>query len=250
MSAESATGLAMSARQREQFFAEGYVMVPALFAPDDLEPMRREIAEVIDAEAQRLFAAGAISDTFASEKFETRLTRLVAAYPEQTSIFMRAIEGKAGGGHTGTAIFDLLTHPRLLDAMEALVGPEIVASSVYRIRPKVPGLGRGVVPWHQDSGYFSPSCDAKPDRDLLDSACGRDAGKRLLAGSAEHASAGRCDAPYGRQRRFSRNRRRRFAWPAEPVRHGSRAIGRRVVADKPDAALLPAQRHRRDPMEP
>ena len=45
--------------------------------------------------------------------------------------------------------------------MEGLVGPEIVASSVYRLRPKVPGWPHGVVPWHQDSGYFEPYCDAE-----------------------------------------------------------------------------------------
>jgi hypothetical protein len=56
-------------------------------------------------------------------------------------------------------MYDLITHPRLLDVLECLVGPEIVGSSVYRIRPKVPGLDRGVVPWHQDSGYFAAHCD-------------------------------------------------------------------------------------------
>jgi ectoine hydroxylase-related dioxygenase (phytanoyl-CoA dioxygenase family) len=30
---------------------------------------------------------------------------------------------------------------------------------VYRIRPKLPGNNRGVVPWHQDSGYFAELCD-------------------------------------------------------------------------------------------
>jgi hypothetical protein len=56
-------------------------------------------------------------------------------------------------------MFAILTHSRLLDIMEDLVGPEIIASSVYRIRPKAPGLEHGVVPWHQDSGYFAPHCD-------------------------------------------------------------------------------------------
>ena len=35
----------------------------------------------------------------------------------------------------------------------------MIASSAYRLRPKVPGFAHGVVPWHQDSGYFDPFCD-------------------------------------------------------------------------------------------
>jgi len=42
---------------------------------------------------------------------------------------------------------------------EALCGPELIASSVYRLRPKVPGHANSAVPWHQDSGYFEPYCD-------------------------------------------------------------------------------------------
>src|SRR6185295_10719630 len=34
-----------------------------------------------------------------------------------------------------------------------------IVASAYRIRPKLPNFGRGVVPWHQDSGYLSEHCD-------------------------------------------------------------------------------------------
>ena len=147
--------------QYRQFFDEGYVMVPDLIATEELEPLRGEIGALIATTAQRLFSEGKIADIHADEPFETRLTRLLSDHPELQSEYFRAIEGKGGGGHVGSAIFALLTHPRLLDAMEDLVGEEIVASSVYRIRPKVPHLGRGIVPWHQDSGYISPHCDTE-----------------------------------------------------------------------------------------
>ena len=145
--------------QVAQFHAQGYVMVPDIFTAEDLEPLRQEIAGLIDEEAQKLAHEGMITDLHQDASFETKLTRLLADYPELEGRFMRAIEGKEGGGHTGEEMFRVLTHPKLLDAMESLVGPEIIASSVYRIRPKVPKLGRGVVPWHQDSGYFAPHCD-------------------------------------------------------------------------------------------
>lgn len=145
--------------QRAQFETDGWVMVPDIFTPSDLEPLRREIAQIVDDAARQLQAEGKLADTHADEGFETRLTRLLHDHPEHTDTFMKAIEGRAGGGHTGREMFNILTHPKLLERIETLTGPEIVASSVYRIRPKVPHLGRGIVPWHQDSGYFEPHCD-------------------------------------------------------------------------------------------
>jgi hypothetical protein len=53
----------------------------------------------------------------------------------------------------------MIVHPPLLSCIESIVGPDIVASSVYRIRPKMPNFALGEVPWHQDSGYFMPHCD-------------------------------------------------------------------------------------------
>ena len=58
------------------------------------------------------------------------------------------------------AMLDFLRHPPLLSCIERLVGPEIIGSSVYRIRPKLPRWDHGEVPWHQDSGYLLAHCDA------------------------------------------------------------------------------------------
>jgi phytanoyl-CoA hydroxylase len=149
----------LTEEQHKHFQEEGYVMVPGIFPDADLEPLRQEIAQIIDNTVNALVAEGKITNTHANEGFYTRLTRLLSDHPDLVGEFFRAIEGKAGGGNTSTALFDCLTHSNLLDAMEDLVGPEIVASSIYRIRPKVPHLGRGVVPWHQDSGYISKRCD-------------------------------------------------------------------------------------------
>ena len=59
----------------------------------------------------------------------------------------------------GPAIFELITNTKLLDVAEAFCGEELIASSVYRLRPKIPNYGYGEVLWHQDSGYFEPFCD-------------------------------------------------------------------------------------------
>lgn len=150
----------LSETQRRTFLEEGWLVVPDLFEPKELEPLRREIGELVDSAARRLLAEGRITNSHSEASFETQLTRLLEDHPDLIGEYQRAIEGRAGGGHAGIEMYRLITHPKLLDLMESLVGPEIVGSSVYRIRPKVPGLARGVVPWHQDSGYFADHCDS------------------------------------------------------------------------------------------
>ena len=67
--------------------------------------------------------------------------------------------GVRGGGFLSPEMFKLITHPRMLAAAGSLLGSGEIVASAYRIRPKLPNFGRGVVPWHQDSGYLSEHCD-------------------------------------------------------------------------------------------
>jgi len=60
------------------------------------------------------------------------------------------------------SFFDLIRDERMVDTAQALLEtPEIIASSVYRLRPKIPNFSYGAVPWHQDSSYMEPFCDDK-----------------------------------------------------------------------------------------
>lgn len=142
----------LTAEQAAQYLQEGWVMVPDVFAPEALEPLRAELTGDLHRAALKLRAEGKVQHLYEEEPFERRLTRIHDETPE-------ILNHVGGGAATGRAVFGLLTDPGLLAIAESLVGPEIVASSVYRVRPKVPGSQRGVIPWHQDSGYFSPHCD-------------------------------------------------------------------------------------------
>ena len=63
------------------------------------------------------------------------------------------------------AIFGLLTNPKLLDAIEAIIGPEITVNPVNVVRVKVPErrlpgnrnfhVGLTATWWHQDQGVYS-----------------------------------------------------------------------------------------------
>jgi hypothetical protein len=138
--------------QIKQFHAEGYLAVENVFADEDLQPVIDEISGEVDRLARELAASGDLSRTYEEEGFLTRLTKIHA---ETDKVYFAIASGRL----SGPGIFSSLTNPKLLDLVESLVGPEIIATSIYRLRPKIPNLSYGVVPWHQDSGFFEPYCD-------------------------------------------------------------------------------------------
>jgi len=142
----------LSPEQIEQFHADGYLVVEDLIAPSMLDMLEEGITEVIDQVAADLVASGKLSRTYAEEPFTTRLARITAETKE-------VVTQITDGALAIPAIFELIRYEPLLDVAESLCGPELIASSVYRLRPKLPDYGPGVVPWHQDSGYFEPYCD-------------------------------------------------------------------------------------------
>jgi ectoine hydroxylase-related dioxygenase (phytanoyl-CoA dioxygenase family) len=54
-----------------------------------------------------------------------------------------------------------MSNPKILDAVESLIGSEIFANPVYNTRPKVAGVAAGAVPWHQDKSYW-PDANSNP----------------------------------------------------------------------------------------
>ena len=136
----------------ETFHREGYLVVENLFSVSDLQPVIDEISGEVLARARRLVAEGKLSSTYEELGFERQLV----AIDQEVDTLLPDI---SSGALSGPEIFRLICHPRLLDIAESLCGPELIASSVYRLRPKLPHDSRGEVPWHQDSGYFDPACD-------------------------------------------------------------------------------------------
>jgi len=138
--------------QIDRFLQEGFLVVEDVFPEPDLQPVIDEITIEVNRRANKLVEAGALSGTFAQAGFERQL----ALISQETDELALSIWN---GILSGPGIFHMLSHPRLLDIAESFCGPEIIASSVYRLRPKIPNYGYGAVPWHQDSGYLEPYCD-------------------------------------------------------------------------------------------
>jgi hypothetical protein len=70
--------------------------------------------------------------------------------------------------HTGAAVFGLMRHPKLLDVVESLIGPEITSNPIQhvRIKPPVTDMRDGEcrahiskTDWHQDRGVTQEVAD-------------------------------------------------------------------------------------------
>lgn len=140
-------------KSQQDFFKEnGYLVLENVIEASHLDEVIKELTIEIDKRARKLLKNGELSSIFENESFETRLAKISSETPKlAVSIWNGILHGPG--------IFNLITAPSILDVMEDIVGSEIIASSVYRLRPKIPNFGYGEVPWHQDSAYFEPFCD-------------------------------------------------------------------------------------------
>ena len=150
----------MTQDQRSHLLDHGYVAVENLIEDTTIERVRDEIHDVVDGIVRAMHAEGLIPESWSDQGFDRQLARIAEHDLAMADEVVTRLHGTRGeGGHMGPAVFDLFNDPGLLDAIESIVGPEIIGSSVYRIRAKAPGLVRGAVPWHQDSGYLLQHCD-------------------------------------------------------------------------------------------
>jgi phytanoyl-CoA hydroxylase len=142
----------LTAQQTKHFEDEGYLIVPNLFTDAELQLVIDEISADLDRRCREAVAGGKLSRIYEEFDFEHRLTHVNA---ENANISKSMWDMKL----VLPSFFGLMTNPKLLDVAEQICGPELIASSVYRLRPKVPSHSWSPVPWHQDSGYFEPYCD-------------------------------------------------------------------------------------------
>lgn len=140
-------------KEQIQFFSDnGYLVVNDVIDHHFIDSVIADLEKEIETRAQELYKSGDLSKLYSSENFATRLAKISAETPKLAVSIWNGILHSPG-------IFKLITARPILDLMQDIVGDEIIASSVYRLRPKIPNFGYGEVPWHQDSAYFEPFCD-------------------------------------------------------------------------------------------
>lgn len=153
---ESPRSGSLSPEQLQFYETEGYLVLPGLLDDEDLAPAREAMTQKIDLIAEELYAAGLVADRLEHRPFESRLADLFSGLTDQDFLkYGRSWRDRLPG------YFTLMCNPKILAAVESLIGGEIFANPVYNVRPKVPKVAAGAVPWHQDKSYW-PGANANP----------------------------------------------------------------------------------------
>lgn len=179
------------------FQREGYVVVENVLQGSDFEPLIHEYETTIDQRARELHTAGELSQLFKNEPFERRL----ACITEETTAIYESMDIMI---FRGQALFEFLKHPKLMDVITGVLGPDILCSPIQHLRPKLPAnlayrgplegdarkeaeqrltafLGEHVAPWHQDAQVhlddgdpsfiltvWIPMCDATTENGCME----------------------------------------------------------------------------------
>lgn len=152
----SGFGGSLTLEQRRQYDQDGYLVLPGLLDDSELEPVRQAMNEKVNRIAAELLRDGLVSDDLAHRPFKYRLAELFAGKTDQQFLkYGRSWRDRIPG------YYHLMSQPKVLDAVESLIGGEIFANPVYNVRPKVPKVAAGAVPWHQDKSYW-PDANSNP----------------------------------------------------------------------------------------
>jgi phytanoyl-CoA hydroxylase len=146
----------LTPEQIRHYDEEGYLVLPDLLDARDMQPpieaMSEKVSEIID----ELHRDGRIPSKLEDRPFESRLAEAFAGLDE--SDFLKY---GAGWRDRKPGYYHLMSNPKVVDAVESLIGGEIFSNPVYNVRPKVPKVAAGAVPWHQDKSYW-PDANSNP----------------------------------------------------------------------------------------
>jgi ectoine hydroxylase-related dioxygenase (phytanoyl-CoA dioxygenase family) len=146
----------LTAQQIEHYDREGYLVIETLLTEADMAPARAAMTEKVNQIADDLFRDGKIKNKLEHEPFPTRLARLFDGLTDKDFLqYGRSWRDRIPG------YFILMSNPKIVGAVESLIGSEIFANPVYNVRPKVPKVAAGAVPWHQDKSYW-PDANSNP----------------------------------------------------------------------------------------
>ena len=167
-------GPLLSSDQLSRFQHDGYLLVEGVLEPAAVvEPLFVEYREVLDRLAHELCGCGELASTYADFQFAERLIRIYRETGRDHSRYFDPSLMTSGVTPdtpywAGPAVFHIITHERVLDLVECLIGPEIYSNPVQHIRIKPPEylLPDGATdvlaranPWHQDNGVVEPVAD-------------------------------------------------------------------------------------------
>jgi ectoine hydroxylase-related dioxygenase (phytanoyl-CoA dioxygenase family) len=158
--------------QTDQFRKQGYLVVENLLDEATLEAVKAEYAALMEQLFAGWHAQGLVSDPPEALDFWGKLDRAFRGgfdwyQPFDISLPHDNIRDDTPM-HFGPAVFDMITHRNILDAVERLIGPEITSNPIQHVRIKPPQdavdaseIRAHVIAtdWHQDKGVTLQEAD-------------------------------------------------------------------------------------------
>jgi len=151
---------------KQQFDEQGYAVVEDVLDDTTVTALENDYLNLIDHHAPRWLADGLIPELFDDLPLNERAGMIVSYLNDKEFrwfdiAFPQASTPQGQVPNLSQPVFNLLTHHRLLDCIEALIGGEILVNPIHhvRIKPQESALKdakpSGLVKatgWHQDQG--------------------------------------------------------------------------------------------------
>ena len=102
----------------DQFFEQGFVLVPSFFTEEELQPVIAAVNDCVDILANKLFNGGKIKDKCEGAGFFNRLTLLEQQF-KGTAVLLHKL------GYLPPGFQRLWANERLLNVVEQFIGPDI-----------------------------------------------------------------------------------------------------------------------------
>lgn len=150
----------LTTQQLDHYCDQGFVVTDRIIDSDSLDALGGDLTARVDAVACRLRAEGRLSSLCEGEPFDKRLLSLFRAAKDSAAgkELWQAVELKYFNIPT-RGMFQMMTHPALLDIVEQIIGPEIRFHPQSNARAKLPQFDASIVPWHQDATNLSPDSE-------------------------------------------------------------------------------------------
>ncbi len=164
----------LTQEQIQDFQENGYLAIDQLLDYElDIKPVIDEYQSLLDELCEQWVAEGLLPHSYSDLPFEHRL---VEVYRAGCNYYQAMDIALPNGGvqpdtpiHLGPAVFAMLRSPRLLAAVESLIGGEIYSNPIQHVRIKPPfavvtegDVNNALVSathWHQDNGVALPEAD-------------------------------------------------------------------------------------------
>lgn len=124
---------------------DGFTVLPALFTPQEIDSLRRAIADSIDRVARVMLTPFETSRP--SAPLEERLERVARDDRAYASALLQVVMADAQRDARITAI---ATHAGLSAAIGSVIAPDTATGHVIRTRAAIPSFTSRISLWHQD----------------------------------------------------------------------------------------------------